>query len=64
MQDDEIIPGVTDLPRINIHEQGDIRDWAKRLGVDEEQLKETIQAVGTSVNANKKALAQQALRIP
>jgi hypothetical protein len=52
----------TNVERINIHEPDDIRRWAKRLEVDEDQLKETIKGVGTSVNAVKKALATRALR--
>jgi hypothetical protein len=56
MSDDKSITGNTAVERINVHEPDNIRDWARRLEVGEEQLKETIQQVGTSVNAIKKVL--------
>lgn len=64
MANDRITAGQTDVERVNIHEPDDIRTWAKRLKVDEDQLKETVKGVGTSVNAIKKALAGRAIRRP
>ncbi|HSU56744.1 MAG TPA: DUF3606 domain-containing protein [Candidatus Dormibacteraeota bacterium] len=64
MADDKSNPGQTDVVRVNIHEPDNIRDWAKRLQIDEDQLKETVQAVGTSVHAIKKALAEKAIPKP
>jgi Protein of unknown function (DUF3606) len=54
--------GQNDVERVNIHEPDDIRAWAKRLEVDEDQLKETIKGVGTSIDAIKKALTVKAVR--
>ena len=64
MANDRSTAGQAEVDRVNIHEPDDVRDWAQRLQVDEDQLKETIQAVGTSVNAIKKALAERAVRKP
>ena len=64
MPDDKSRPGLDDVERINIHEPDNVRAWATRLQVTEEQLKETIQKVGTSVNAIKKALSGRPLEKP
>jgi Protein of unknown function (DUF3606) len=64
MTKDRSTAGQTDVDRVNIHEPDDIRNWAKRLEIDEDQLKETVKAVGTSVNAIKKALAGKPVRKP
>jgi hypothetical protein len=64
MADNKSIPGITDIERVNIHEPDNVRAWAERLQVDEDQLKETVKGVGTSVHAIKKALAQKPVQKP
>ena len=38
--------GGQDRQRINVHEDYELRDWSKKLGVTQEQLKEAVEAVG------------------
>lgn len=38
--------GGQDRQRINVHEDYELRDWSKKLGVTQEQLKEAVAAVG------------------
>lgn len=35
-----------DRQRINVHQDYELRDWAKSLGTTPERLKEAVQAVG------------------
>lgn len=35
-----------DRQRINIHQDYELRDWSKSLGVTPDKLKEAVQAVG------------------
>jgi uncharacterized protein DUF3606 len=51
MSDDKTNRGAADRNRINIHEEYEVRDWSKRLGVSPEELKKAIQQVGTSADA-------------
>lgn len=46
MSDDKTKSGGQDRERINIHEDYEVRDWAKSLGITPERLKEAVQAVG------------------
>lgn len=46
MSDDKTKSGGQDRERINIHEDYEVRDWAKSLGTTPERLKEAVQAVG------------------
>ena len=46
MSDDLQSRGGRDRPRINIHQDHELRDWSERFGVSKEQLKEAVQAVG------------------
>jgi hypothetical protein len=39
MSDDKTNRGSQDGSRINIHEEYELRDWSKRLGVTPEELK-------------------------
>lgn len=36
-----------DRRRINIHEDYELRDWSKKLGVSKDELKEAVKAVGS-----------------
>jgi hypothetical protein len=49
MSDDLSNPGRPDRDRININEDYEVRDWAKRFGVSEKQLREAVQRVGPMV---------------
>ena len=50
MSDDKTKRGAADRNRINIHEDYELRDWSKRLGVSPE--------VGTSADAVRKHLGK------
>jgi hypothetical protein len=39
--------GGRDRQRIDVNEDYELRDWSKKFGVSQEQLKEAVQAVGT-----------------
>lgn len=40
--------GSSDRDRINVHEDYELQEWATSLGVTKEQIKEAVEAVGTS----------------
>jgi len=40
--------GSPDRDRINVHEDYELQEWSKSFGVTKEQLKEAVEAVGTS----------------
>jgi hypothetical protein len=46
MSDDKTKSHGQDRERINIHQDYELRDWSKSLGVTPERLKEAVQAVG------------------
>lgn len=46
MSDDKTQAHGQDRDRINVHEDYELRDWSKSLGVTPERLKEAVQAVG------------------
>jgi hypothetical protein len=46
MSDDKTKVGGQDRERINVHEDYELRDWSKSLGVTPERLKEAVAAVG------------------
>ncbi|MGY2199959.1 DUF3606 domain-containing protein [Pseudomonas gingeri] len=50
--------GKPDRDKINIHESYELRDWSKKFGVSEEQLKKAVQTVGVSAEAVKKHLGK------
>jgi hypothetical protein len=39
--------GSPDRDRINVHEDYELQDWAKSLGVSTDKVKEAVKAVGT-----------------
>ena len=59
MADDKSKSGGQDRTRINIAEDYEVRDWAKKFGVSSEQLKSAVKAVGTSADAVKQYLSTQ-----
>lgn len=46
MSDDTSNAHGQDPARINVHQDYELRDWSKSLGVTPEKLKEAVQAVG------------------
>ena len=58
MSDDKTNRGSQDRSRINIHEEYELRDWSKRLGVTPEELKKAVGQVGTSADAVRKHLGK------
>lgn len=46
MADDKRSAHGQDRDRINVHQDYELRDWSKSLGVTPERLKEAVQAVG------------------
>src|SRR4051794_13532349 len=46
MSDDHKKPGGQDRSRINVNEDYELRDWAKKFGVTTERLKAAVRAVG------------------
>ena len=46
MADDLSKSGSPDRDRINMNEEYEVRDWAKKFGVSEEQLRQAVKAVG------------------
>ena len=46
MPDDKTKSQGQDRQRVNVHEDYELRDWAKSLGTTPERVKEAVQAVG------------------
>jgi hypothetical protein len=58
MPDDKTKTAEPDRSRINIHEPYELRDWSKKFGVSEDQLKQAVQKVGTSADKVAKELGK------
>jgi len=48
MSDDRINGEVRDHPRIDIDQDSERRNWARRLGVTEDELKDAVRTTGDS----------------
>ncbi|WP_234192575.1 MULTISPECIES: DUF3606 domain-containing protein [Pseudacidovorax] len=46
MADDRMQAHGQDRTRINLHEDYEVHDWAKKFGVTPDQLREAVKAVG------------------
>ena len=46
MSDDKTQAHGQDRERINVHQEYELRDWSKTLGVTPEELKKAVAAVG------------------
>jgi hypothetical protein len=57
MSDDKTKTGGQDRKRINVHEDYELRDWSKSLGVTPERLKEAVAAVGDNAEKVREYLA-------
>ena len=58
MSDDKTKTGSPDRDRINIHEDYEKRDWAKKFGVSEERLEQAVKKVGTNAKDVQKELGK------
>jgi hypothetical protein len=58
MPDNKKKPGGQDRTRININEDYELRDWAKKFGITKDELKKAVAKVGTSAEAVKKRLGR------
>jgi hypothetical protein len=48
-----------DAKRINVHEVHEVRYWTRTLGVDEHDLRNAVQAVGTSADKVREYLQKK-----
>ena len=58
MSDDKTRTGGQDRQRINIHEDYELRDWAKSMHTTPERIKEAVQAVGDRAEKVREYLGQ------
>ena len=58
MSDDKSKAGKQDRDRINVHQDYELRDWARRFGVSKDELKKAVESVGNSAEAVRKHLGK------
>lgn len=58
MADDKGNPGRPDRDRINVNEDYELRDWARKFGVSAEELKRAVQQVGDRADAVRQHLGK------
>lgn len=58
MSDDKTNRGPHDRNLISLSEPYEIRDWARRFGVTEDELRASVSKVGPSTEAVSKALSR------
>ena len=58
MSDNKQKVGGADRRRINVNEDYELNDWAKKFGVTRDQLKEAVQAAGTDAAKVEQHLKQ------
>lgn len=56
MPDDLTKTGKSDRDKINVNQPHELRDWSKKFGVTEEQLKKAVKEVGVNAADVKKKL--------
>lgn len=59
MSDDKTKSGGQDRERINVHQDYELRDWAKSLNTTPERVKEAVQAVGDRADKVREFLGQR-----
>jgi hypothetical protein len=59
MADDTTKSGGQDRARINIHQDYELRDWAKSLNTTPERIKEAVQAVGDRADKVREYLGEK-----
>jgi hypothetical protein len=57
MADDPTIRGPQDRSRINTDQDYEVRYWTQELGVSEEELRQAVQSVGSSVDKVREHLS-------
>jgi hypothetical protein len=57
MADDKSRASGSDRDRINVNQDYELRDWAKKFGVTPEELKKAVQAVGDRADKVKEHLS-------
>ena len=58
MADDLSNRGRPDRDRINVNEDYEVRDWAKKFGVSPEELKRAVQQVGDRADTVRQHLGK------
>ena len=58
MSDDKSTAHGQDRQRINVHQDYELRDWARSLNTTPERLKEAVQAVGDRAEKVREYLKQ------
>jgi hypothetical protein len=58
VSDDKHKAGGADRRRIDIHQDYELSDWARKFGVTKDQLKEAVQAAGTDAAKVEQHLKQ------
>jgi Protein of unknown function (DUF3606). len=58
MSDDRNNPGRPDRDRINLNEDYEVRYWTGALGVSEQELRDAVQAVGSTAEAVRRHLGK------
>lgn len=58
MSDNRQKRGGADRRRIDVHQDYELNDWAKKFGVSKDQLKEAVQAAGTDAARVERHLKQ------
>ncbi|MBV1813457.1 DUF3606 domain-containing protein [Pseudomonas viridiflava] len=58
MPDDLTKTGASDRNKVNVNQAHELRDWSKKFGVTEQQLKDAVKAVGVSAEDVKKHLGK------
>jgi hypothetical protein len=59
MSDDKTKSGGQDRERINVHQDYELRDWAKSLNTTPDRLKEAVQAVGDRADKVREYLREK-----
>jgi hypothetical protein len=59
MSDDKNKSGGQDRQRINVHQDYELRDWARSLNTTPERIKEAVQAVGDRAEKVREYLSEK-----
>ena len=58
MADDKSNPGRPDRDRINVNEDYEVQDWARKFGVSKEELRSAVAKVGDRADAVRQHLGK------
>jgi hypothetical protein len=58
MPDDFTNRGAADRSKISMHEEHEVKYWTKHLGVSRDELRKTVDKVGSSAAAVRKELGK------